>query len=49
MTGISFIQLNLIFIMYIYIIYNKFIIFLSYFNDDSEYLNSIRYVVHQGP
>ena len=46
MTGISFIQLDFIFI--IYIIYNKFITFLSYFDHDRKYPNSIRIVIDQG-
>ena len=38
LTGTIFIQLD--FIFFIYIICNKFITFLSYFDDDRKYLNS---------
>ena len=47
LTGTSFIQLDFIFI--IYIIYNKFITFLSYFDHDRKYANSNEVLVDQGP
>ena len=47
LTVTSFIQLDFVFI--IYMIYNKFITFLSYFEIDRKYPNSIRIVVDRGP
>ena len=35
--------------IYIYIIYDKFIAFLLYFDHDGKYLNSIGIVIDQGP
>ena len=47
LTGTSFIELDFIFI--VYIIYNKFITFLSYFDHDRKYYNSMIIVVDEGP
>ena len=48
--NIAWYIINLIdFIFIIYIIYNKFIIFLSYFDHDSKYPNFIRIVFGRCP
>ena len=47
LSGTSFIQLDFIFI--IYIIYNEFITYLSYFDHVRKYPNYIRILVDQGP